>query len=71
MKKILLSVLSVLVLVQSASAFEEKVVAVRSEKMNKDVPVTVILPDGYADIDKLPVLYLLNGWSGTHRPRPE
>ena len=71
MKKILLSVLSVLVLVQSASAFEEKVVAVRSEKMNKDVPVTVILPDGYADIDKLPVLYLLNGWSGTHRHWPE
>ena len=66
MKKILLSVLSVLVLVQSASAFEEKVVAVRSEKMNKDVPVTVILPDGYADIDKLPVLYLL-----THRHWPE
>ena len=71
MKKVFLFVLAVAAFAQSVFAFEDKVVMVRSEKMNKDVPVTVILPDSYAESVKLPVLYLLNGWSGNHRHWPE
>ena len=30
-----------------SQAFKQKEVSVRSDKMNKDVPVTVITPDSY------------------------
>ena len=71
MKKLFLLVMALAVFCQTSFAFQEKVVMVRSEKMNKDVPVTVMLPDSYDTFSKLPVLYLLNGWSGTHRHWPE
>jgi S-formylglutathione hydrolase FrmB len=71
MKKAILFFLSIVWLAQTASAFEEQVIMVRSEKMDKDVPVTVMLPDSYSENSQFPVLYLLNGWSGTHRHWPE
>ena len=71
MKKAILFFLSIVWLAQTASAFEEQVIMVRSEKMDKDVPVTVMLPDSYSEDSQFPVLYLLNGWSGTHRHWPE
>ena len=40
---------------------------VRSQKMDKDVPVTIVTPDSYDGSVPMPVLYLLNGWSGDHR----
>ena len=71
MKRIVLFLLTLVLLCQTALAFEEKVVMVRSDKMNKDVPVTIMIPDTYESFSKFPVLYLLNGWSGTHRHWPE
>jgi S-formylglutathione hydrolase FrmB len=67
MKKAFLLILSIVVLAQTASAFEDKVVMVRSQKMDKDVPVTIVTPDSYDGSVPMPVLYLLNGWSGDHR----
>ena len=71
MKKIVLLLVTLVLLCQTALAFEEKVVMVRSDKMDKDVPVTIMTPDSYDSLSKFPVLYLLNGWSGTHRHWPE
>lgn len=47
----------------NVSAFNEKVVNVRSESMKRDIPVTVITPDSYEEKDRFPVIYLLHGYS--------
>ena len=49
-----------------SQAFKQKEVSVRSDKMNKDVPVTVITPDSYKKGKEFPVIYLLHGYSGDH-----
>jgi S-formylglutathione hydrolase FrmB len=44
------------------------VIKVHSQKMNKDIPVTLIRPDSYANTaEQLPVLYLLHGAGGDYR----
>lgn len=48
------------------SAFTQEEIAVRSEAMDKDVPVTVITPDGYRKGKDYPVIYLLHGYSDNH-----
>ena len=45
-KKLILAA-GLLVLCHMASAYRQKEAFVYSESMNKDVPVTVITPDGY------------------------
>ena len=50
----------------SLAATREEV-KVKSERMNKDVPVTVILPDTYTGEKRFPVLYLLHGAGGSHK----
>ncbi len=42
------------------------VINVHSDKMNRDIPATIILPDSYAlnEKQKFPVLYLLHGAGG-------
>lgn len=65
MKKILLSSL-LLVFCVSVYAFEQEDIVVRSNKMNKGVPVTVVTPDGYDTAQNLPVVYLLHGYSGNN-----
>ena len=62
MKRILF-LLTAVAICASASAFTRHELAVRSEAMDKNVPVTVLLPDGYASADRLPVVYLLHGLS--------
>jgi S-formylglutathione hydrolase FrmB len=67
MKKYLLLFLSNLLLVLWASASTVEVLSVPSEKMGRDIPVTLILPDGYAENEiPLPVVYLLHGAGGDH-----
>lgn len=67
MKKVLLAVISLSVFCHLASAFNQAEVMVRSESMNKDVPVTVITPDSYSEGLSFPVIYLLHGFSDDHR----
>ena len=55
-----------LMLCHFASAYKQKEVLVYSESMNKDVPVTVITPDGYWKGKSYPVVYLLHGFSDNH-----
>jgi S-formylglutathione hydrolase FrmB len=44
------------------------VISVHSDKMNRDIPATIILPDSYEQNQnqKFPVLYLLHGAGGDH-----
>ena len=66
MKKILAAALILLTSLK-VSAFNEKEIQVRSEKMNKEVPVTVITPDGYDQGNEYPVIYLLHGYSDNNK----
>lgn len=50
-----------------ASAYKEKDIMVRSESMNKDIPVTVVTPEGYKKAKEFPVIYMLHGHSGDNR----
>lgn len=55
----------------SSMAFVEKQIDVFSPSMNKKVPTTVVLPNGYSEDKKYSVIYTLHGWSGNHRNYPE
>ena len=50
-----------------ANAFTLKEVNVLSESMNKDVPVTIVLPDAYDGETLFPVVYLPHGYSDNHK----
>lgn len=50
-----------------AFAFRQKEVFVYSGAMEKEVPVTVITPDGYWKGKEFPVVYLLHGYSDDHK----
>ena len=47
-------------------AAEVDTVAVESHAMNKAIKTVVILPESYASLDSLPVVYLLHGYSGNY-----
>ena len=47
-------------------AYEQKEVKIFSESMQKDVPATVITPDGYEKGEDYPVVYILHGYSDNH-----
>ena len=66
MKKSLLLLAGLLMLCPAMHAFRQKEINIRSEKMDKDVPVTVITPDGYRKGKAFPVVYLLHGFSDNH-----
>lgn len=66
MKRVLIVSIVLSAFCQTAFGFVEKEIMVRSEKMDKDVPVNVILPDSYHMASEFPVVYLLHGWSGKH-----
>ena len=68
MKKFIMMA-GLLMLCHFASAFTQKEVAVYSESMQKDVPASVITPDGYEDGNDFPVVYLLHGYSDNHIDR--
>lgn len=44
---------------------------VYSQAMNKNIPVTIVLPEGYASSNKYSTIYTLHGWSGNNRNYPE
>lgn len=67
MKRIISAAIAMLIISSTASAFKEKDIMVRSEAMNKDIPVTVITPDTYKKGKDFPVIYLLHGHSGDHK----
>ena len=52
-------------------SFAEKEVKVYSKSMKKDIPVTVILPDGYSKDKSYNTIYVLHGWSGSNKNYPE
>ena len=66
MKRILF-LLTAVAICASASAFTRHELAVRSEAMDKNVPVIVLLPDGYASADRLPAVYLLHGYGDNYK----
>ena len=66
MKKTLIAVLSAVAgFVVSASTVTN--LAVRSEKMDKAVPVSVVLPDAYDGTARFPSVYVLHGAGGSNR----
>lgn len=73
MKKVLLISSVVLGLCYSTTsvAFSEKNIDVYSQAMNKNIPVTVVLPEGYTEAKKYSTIYTLHGWSGNNRNYPE
>lgn len=73
MKKIISFSGLVLGLCYSATslAFVEKNIEVYSQGMSKNVPVTVVLPEGYSAEKKYSTIYTLHGWSGNNRNFPE
>ncbi len=47
-------------------AAEVDTVAVDSRAMNKTIKTVVVIPENYASLDSLPVVYLLHGYSGNY-----
>lgn len=66
MKRLFILLIGFVILSASVHAFEQKEINVWSEKMGKDVPVAVIIPDRYGSEDAYPVIYLLHGFSDNH-----
>ena len=62
--RIILLLAVVLWLTSSVSAATIDRIAVRSEAMKKEIPVVVIVPDAAKSGVRMPVLYLLHGYSG-------
>ena len=63
--KTLLCCLGVALAVASASASTVTNLTLRSEKMQKDVPVSVVLPDAYDGSAAFPCVYVLHGAGGS------
>lgn len=53
--------------VDFAVAARVETIKVRSESMDKDVPVAVVLPDGYDPAKKYPVVYMTHGAGGDYK----
>lgn len=64
MKKIIIVLL--LFISITSSAFKKSEIMVRSNSMDKNVPVTVILPDSFSQGEQFPVVYLLHGHGGNN-----
>ena len=69
MMKRFIMMAGLLMLCHFASAYRQKEVFVYSESMNKDIPATVITPDGYWKGKDYPVVYILHGYSDNHVDR--
>ncbi len=52
--------------IPKAYSAEVDTLSVHSEAMGKDIKTVVITPAHYADVDSLPVVYLLHGYSGNY-----
>lgn len=65
MKNYLFSLLAICG-VADVYAAQVDTVAVDSRTMNKTIKTVVIMPENYAALDSLPVVYLLHGYSGNY-----
>ena len=65
MKKIL-TLMFALALCNTSWAYIRENIAIKSQAMNKEVPVTVILPNAYHSMESMPVVYLLHGYGDNH-----
>jgi S-formylglutathione hydrolase FrmB len=65
MKRLFLLVLAVWVFV-SARAVVVDTIQVFSQSMQKNVKAVVVVPDNYASLKEMPVVYLLHGYSGNY-----
>ena len=65
MKKIIL--MSFFIIALKSFTFIHKIEKVKSEIMNKKIPVSIILPKEYTDKKKYAVIYALHGWGGSFR----
>lgn len=65
MKKFIL--ISFFIIVLKNFAFIHKIEKVKSEIMNKKIPITIILPKEYSEKEKYSVIYGLHGWGGSFR----
>lgn len=62
------SILLATVIGLAVQASTIETIAVQSDKMGREIPITVILPDTYQErSEQYPVLYLLHGAGDTHR----
>ena len=67
MKKISLLLLATLSCTLSW-AFQREIIAVHSQAMNKNIMVTVLLPDDYhSSKERLPVVYVIHGFSDNYK----
>ena len=57
--------LAILLIPQALGAANLDIIKVRSESMNKDIDVSVVLPDNYG-ARRLPTVYLLHGFGDTN-----
>ena len=60
------TLLLALIVCNTSWAYIRETLSVHSAAMNKDVPVTVILPNAYHSMEKMPVVYLLHGHGDIH-----
>lgn len=65
MKRILSTLLIVVAFVSARAAIVDTI-QVFSKSMQKNIKAVVVTPDNYASAQKLPVVYLLHGYSGNH-----
>ncbi len=66
MKKILSLLASIFLFSVAAHGYTIDSIRVYSPKMDREINVSVILPDGVSDHEALPVLYLLHGFGNDH-----
>ena len=64
--KRLFALMLALVICNASWAFVRETISVESKAMNKQVPVTVILPNAYYSLENMPVVYLLHGHGDNH-----
>ena len=64
--KRLFTLLLALAVCNTSWAFIRETLSVHSTAMQKDVPVTVLLPNAYHSMEAMPVIYLLHGHGDTH-----
>jgi S-formylglutathione hydrolase FrmB len=67
MKKVSAMIAVLMLFCTTTHAYRLEENQVRSERMDKDVPVNVITPDAYAEGVPMPVIYLLHGFSDNYR----
>jgi len=65
MKRILVFLLTILAFASIQAAVVDTI-QIYSKSMQKNIKAVIVIPDNYASIKELPVVYLLHGYSGNH-----